>query len=146
MVRTESIGSDASATGRTQIVEATSEDLPAYVGNVHDPAFADVDADSVLAFDPDRRGQARRSRLPVLHDRPVARYPTAEIGVAEGRLDRDAPAVDLAMDAVALEDAYRPPVVTRNALVSPAGARWPLLLHLSEVTRCAGLLDGRELE
>jgi AcrR family transcriptional regulator len=88
-----------------------------------------------------RRNPVHRTLLRVLYDQQVDLYCMAfEIGVAQGHFRLNAPAADLAANAVALEDAYGLHIVTRNPSVSPRRAHRLLLVHLAEVTRCPDLL------
>ena len=92
-----------------------------------------------------RRNTIHRTLTRVLYEQQVDLYCLAlEVGVAQGHFLLDAPAFDLAANAVALEDAYGLHIVTGNPAVTPDRARRLLLLHLAEVTHCPTLLTNGE--
>jgi AcrR family transcriptional regulator len=92
-----------------------------------------------------RRNTIHRTLTRVLYEQQVDLYSLAlEVGVAQGHFLLDAPAFDLAANAVALEDAYGLHIVIGNPAITPDRARRLLRLHLAEVTHCPTLLTEGE--
>lgn len=112
-----------------------------------DTGVPDSDADVLVAalYDMNslvRRNPTHRALMRSLAEQQCAIYAAAfEIGRAQGHFTFDAPVLDLATNAVALEDAYGLYIVTRNASFPAARARRLMRLHLAEITHCPDLLE-----
>ena len=81
------------------------------------------------------RDRTHAALMTSLFDREVSLYVMVlQQGAAAGELVLAAPALDVATNAVALEDAYGLHIVARNTRVDPGRARTLLLSYLSEAT------------
>jgi AcrR family transcriptional regulator len=81
------------------------------------------------------RDRTHAALMTSLFDREVSLYVMVlQQGAAAGELVLAAPALDVATNAVALEDAYGLHIVARNTRVDPGRARSLLLSYLSEAT------------
>lgn len=85
--------------------------------------------------------------LTALFDKQVALYlAVLEVGVAQGHFRLNAPALDIAQNLVALEDAYGLHIITRNRSVPPPRAAELIYTFARTATDCAAIVPPVEVD